>query len=190
MAHHDLWGWADPEALAARSARRLKSTLLLAKEQYDSWLVYKASRSDADIASAEGWSAGDVTVARLALEAVKELFDFADNNAGTLGDRLTPMRDAAFNFITKNDLVAQVRTGIRGLIDAMVSADEDFAEWISFAAGRSDADIATALASPATTVLVTDVKVALRSGNQLFDYANNQTPAATRDRFEDWRILT
>ena len=190
MAHHGLWGWADLDALAARTSRSIKGSLLRAQEQYYRWLVFKDSRSDATIASDEGWSEDHVTLARLALEKVNELHDFANDIAGSQGDRLTAMRDAVFSF-TGSVLVGQVKADLRSLIEALIAGDEGFSEFKSMAGADSDATIATNLESPATAALVSDCKAALRSANQMFEFANNNSSfGGQRDRFEDWRVLT
>ena len=79
-----------PGGMAARTSRRLKTSLLLAKEQYDRWLVFKGSDSDATISAREGWPEADVTMVRVALEKVNEVYDFANDAASpTQADRLT-----------------------------------------------------------------------------------------------------
>ena len=195
MAHHDLWGWADLEGLAARTSRRLKTSLLLAQEQYARWLVFKGADSDAAIASANSWVEADVTLVRLALEKANEIYTFANNGASpTQADRLTAMRDLAFT-PSKSGLVVAVKADVRNLLDAMVEADEAFAEFRSFQGSDSDAQSATQLNlldpdNTATAALVNDCKVALRSANQVFGFANNEVSPVQRDRLDDWRILT
>lgn len=195
MGHHDLWVWGDLESLAARTSRRLKSSLLLAQEQYNRWLVFKGGDSDSTIATANGWPEVDVTMVRVALEKVNEVYGFANDGASpTQADRLTALRELAFT-PSKSGLVVAVKADVRGLLDAMVAADEDFAEFKSFQGGATDAQSATQLnlldpENTATADLVNACKVSLRSANQVYGFANNEAPLVQRDRLDDWRILT
>ena len=190
MAHIDTWTWADLEGLAASTARRLKGTLLRAQEGYRQWVAYQNSRTDAAIATAEGWVAADVTLARLALEAVNDLFTFAADGASPQqGDRLTPLRKVAFTFVS-NPLVQRIQPDVRNLAIALVESDESFAEFNTFKATRTDTQIQAAIGAPATVQMVTDARVCLRSCNQMYGFANNEASHVQRDRLEDWRIMT
>jgi len=195
MGHHDLWVWTDLETLAAKASRKIKSSLIDVHEQHEGWVVFKDSRSDSTIASDEGWVEADITLVRLALEKAEEVYQFANNAASpTQADRMTAMRDLAFSF-GSNPMVKRIRPQMQSLLLALVNGDESFSEFKAFQGADTDAQSATQLntgdpGNTATAALVGDAKVALRSANQCFGYANNEASPVQRDRLKDWRILT
>jgi hypothetical protein len=196
MSHHDLWDWTDLETLASRCSVQIKTGLLSAHEYYLSWLVFQAGRSDETINSEEMWDLVDIILVRVALEKAEELYNFANQEASPIqADRLTAFRGLGFSF-GKNPMVAEVRPLIRALRNALVAGDEAWAEFKSFQGGDSDAQSAVQLnisdaTNTATEALVNDARVALRSCNQMFEFANDAASfGGPRDRLEDWRKLT
>ena len=76
---------------------------------------------------------------------------------------------------TWDDLVAECNGASRGAINQLNFGQNAYDEWQSFRAGRTNAQIATAISRTETEV--SEMDSAFSAVKALYDYANNQTPS-------------
>lgn len=79
--------------------------------------------------------------------------------------------------LTWDALSRDAQNAGRQLKTALLGGLEAYNEWQSYRAGRTNADIATALGAPVTEAWVVDLDSAFSAGKELYDYADNQTPS-------------
>ena len=71
----------------------MKDTILNGLEGYNEWQSFRASRTNAQIATALGRTESEVAELDAAFSAIKEIHDFANNVASpTQGDRFFAIR--------------------------------------------------------------------------------------------------
>ena len=86
-------GWSNWARQAEMNASNAIRFLREWEEVYNDWQTFRASRSDADIATALGKTEAEIADLDACFAAFKEIYDFADNDASpTQGDRLYSLR--------------------------------------------------------------------------------------------------
>jgi hypothetical protein len=85
--------WSTWARDAEMNAREVIRDLNKALEAYTDWQTFRASRTDAEIATALGKTESEIADLDSCFAAFKEIYDFANNVASpTQGDRLYSMR--------------------------------------------------------------------------------------------------
>jgi len=79
--------------------------------------------------------------------------------------------------------------GVRA-VAAVLDGKERHSEWLNFRDGRTDSDIATAVGSPAVTGWITDLRLAYKAMDEIYEFATNVASPAQGDRLDAFRKYT
>ena len=86
---------------------------------------------------------------------------------------------------TWDDLSATASSGSADMINVLYSGENLYQEWLSFSAGRTNAQIATALSRTETEVA--EMGAAFAAFKEIYDFANNVASPSPGDRFFSMR---
>ncbi len=86
--------------------------------------------------------------------------------------------------LTWGDLAYKAGQQAQNMIASLTAGLNEYNEWQSYRAGRTNAEIATALGK--TESQVAEIDACFGALKEMYDYANNQTPYAS-DRFYSMR---
>ena len=82
MAYVNEMTWDRWAGMAASLAQHMINSLNNGLEQYLNWQTFRAGRTNAEIATALGKTEADIAALDAVYGAVKELYDYADNDSG------------------------------------------------------------------------------------------------------------
>lgn len=92
MAYNGDLTWGDLAYKAGQYAQNMISTLNESFNQYNEWQSFRAGRTNAQIATALGKTETEIAEMDACFAAMKELYDYANNQTPSQGDRFYSMR--------------------------------------------------------------------------------------------------